>query len=82
MLNKYFKGTVREISSDPQCKDGMMPDLQRYPGNLNLSKNVEETVVFNGLKACFFSCEFLHCFLQAEKSQMKINNLKKKNIYI
>ena len=39
-----------------------MPDLQRYPWNLDLIKNEEENIVFSHSKSDYF-CEFLHCIL-------------------
>ena len=41
-----LKGTVSVILNDPLCKDGNSLNLQRYPWNINLIKNVEDTVVF------------------------------------
>ena len=46
--NIFFTWTVSVISSDHAMME--MPNLQQYPRNLNLIKNVEDTVVF--LKKC------------------------------
>ena len=40
-----FKGTVSDILSDALSKDGM-PDSQRYPKNLYLTKNLKNNIVF------------------------------------
>ena len=59
-----------------------MPDLQRYPWNFNMIKNVEDIVVYD--KGGFFlwvspllliNKKFASLF--AEKPQVKINSLKK-----
>ena len=44
-----IKGTASLILSHPPCKD-----LQRYPGNLNCIKNVEDVVIFMTRKVFFF----------------------------
>ena len=62
-LNRRFnffsqiKGTVSVISSDPSCKDcnENFYTTKQTPRNLNLIKNVEETVVF--------LTKFLRCFI-------------------
>ena len=46
---KMIKGTASLILSHPPCKD-----LQRYPGNLNCIKNVEDDVIFLTRKVFFF----------------------------
>ena len=48
-----------------------MPDLQQYPWNLNLTKNVEEK--------CFFFCEFLHFKKCASHWHKETANLKIKD---
>ena len=75
-----LKGTVSEISIDPQCKDG---NARRNPWNLILIKKMWK------IQSVYF-CKFLHCFFLtrnaqvsfAENSQMKVNSLRNKNIDI
>ena len=42
-----------------------MPNLQQYPWNLNLIKNVEDNVVFLTRKLVFFQIVSIHCFFWA-----------------
>ena len=41
-----FRETLGIISSDPSCKEGAMPDIRRYPRNLNKIDNVQVTLFF------------------------------------
>ena len=50
-----IKGTVSVILSDHQYKMAV-PDLQRYPCNLNVNKNMEETVVCQTQKVFISLC--------------------------
>ena len=52
--NLDFKSTVSVIFSDTQCKDGYM-SLHTVPMKLFLINNVEDFVIFLGLKV--FSCD-------------------------
>ena len=65
-----------------------MPDLQRYPGNLNLIKKMWKIPSFSYSKIGYSNVS-IESYKQkmrkvtfAEKPQMKINSLKKKNIDI
>ena len=70
-----LKGTVSVISRDPPCKM-TMSNLQRYPWNSNLMKNLEDTVVF-WFENCFLKQEFESHFCR----EMKIN-VKKQQTWI
>ena len=68
-----------------------MPDLQRYPWNLNLIKYVKDNVVFLTRKVFISTIISIDSYKQgmhiaqvtvAETPQMKINMLKKQHEYI
>ena len=53
LIIALIKGTVSVISSNPPLHAKMaMTDSQRYPGNLNLIKNVKDTFVCFWLEKC------------------------------
>ena len=80
--------SVSVIISDPQFKDGTMPDLQRHPWALYFFIHLEDNVAFltrNGLFLIIFLIvsyqqEMYRQITYTEKQQVKINSLNKHNL--